>query len=48
MDMDCDSMGSDYLELRDGISEDSPLMGRFCGHTSPEFLQTTQNYLWAR
>ena len=48
MDMDCYSMGSDYLELRDGISEDSPLIGRFCGHNVPEFLQTTQNYLWAR
>ena len=41
---------SDYIELRDGNFEDSPLMGRFCGHGSnvPEFLQTSKNVLWIR
>ena len=48
IDLNCHSMGSDYLELRDGISLDSPLIGRFCGDNAPEFLQTTQNYLWAQ
>ena len=44
------ALGSDYLEMRDGISEDSALMGRFCGNNSniPAFLQTTQNYLRLR
>ena len=42
MDIDCQS---DYIELRDGNSEDSPLMGTFCGNGSnvPDFMQTTQN-----
>ena len=41
---------SDYIEMRDGNSEDSPLMGRFCGNTSdvPAFIQTTQNHLRLR
>ena len=46
IDLNCHSMGSDYLELRDGMSKDSPLIGRFCGDNAPEFLQTTQNILW--
>ena len=47
MDVVC---GSDYIELRDGLSEDSPLMGIFCGNKSkvPEMIQTTQNFLWVR
>ena len=41
---------SDYIEMRDGNSEDSPLMGRFCGNNSdvPAFIQTTQNHLRLR
>ena len=40
----------DYIEMRDGNSEDSPLMGRFCGNGSnvPAFMQTTQNHMWIR
>ena len=50
MDINCHNKGSDYIEMRDGISEDSPLMGKFCGNGSnlPPFLQTTQNYLRIR
>ena len=41
---------SDYIEMRDGISEDTPLMGKFCGNSTsvPRFMQTTQNNLWIR
>ena len=40
----------DYIEMRDGDSEDSPLMGRFCGDRSkvPSSMQTTQNHLRLR
>ena len=45
-----DALGSDYLELRDGTSNSSELMGRFCGNRStvPAFFQTTQNHLRIR
>ena len=46
------SITSDYIELRDGNSEDSSLLGRgkFCGNGSnlPHFIQTTQNHLRIR
>ena len=46
------SMTSDYIELRDGNSEDSSLLGRgiFCGNGSklPNSMQTTQNHLRIR
>ena len=52
MDTDCDAYesGADYIEMIDGISEDSPLMGRFCGdgNNIPTYMQTTQNYLRIR
>ena len=52
MDIDCQEMysQSDYIEMRDGNSEDSPLMGRFCGNGSnvPDIIQTTQNHLRIR
>ena len=45
-------MTSDYIELRDGNSENSSLLGRgqFCGNGSnlPNFIQTTQNQLRIR
>ena len=55
MDIDCqkvqtsDGLKADYIEMRDGNSEDSPLMARFCGNGSkvPEFMQT-QNHLRIR
>ena len=53
MDVDCQEMErtpSDYIEMRDGSSQDSPLMGLFCGNGSnvPDFMQTTQNHLRIR
>jgi len=41
---------SDYIEMREGNSEDSPLMGRICGNGSnvPAFMQTTQNHMRIR
>ena len=46
MDINC----PDYIDMRDGKYEDSPLMGRFCGNGSnvPVFMQTTQNHIWMR
>ena len=57
MDIDCqevftssEGLTPDYIELRDGNSEESPLMGRFCenGRTVPDFMQTSQNHLRIR
>ena len=56
MDIDCqevltsEGLKSDYIELRDGKTEESPLMGIFCGDGSnvPDFMQTTQNHLRLR
>ena len=46
MDIDC----QDYIEMRDGNTENSPLMGRVCGGRSniPDFIITTQNKLRLR
>ena len=52
MDIVCQEMGStsDYIEIRDGKYEDSPLIGKFCGNGSnlPALMQTTQNNLRVR
>ena len=50
MDISCQGTPSYYIEMRDGNSEESPLMGRFCGNNSnvPDFMQTTQNHLRIR
>ena len=52
MDVNCQKTHSsyDYIEMRDGNSQDSPLIGRFCGNGSdvPAFMQTTQNHLRIR
>ena len=42
--------GSEYIEMWNGISEDSPKMGKWCGNGSdvPTFIQTTQNNLRIR
>ena len=39
---------SDFLEIRDGNSEESPLIGKFCGDKSPASIQSTQNQIWIR
>ena len=57
LDISCSAAGSaisaatsDYIELRDGNSEEAPVMGRFCGNTTyvPALFQTTQNFLRIR
>ena len=52
MDVNCQEhyFASDYIEMRDGDSEDSPVIGRFCGNESdvPASMQTSQNHLRIR
>ena len=38
----------DYLEIRDGISEESSLIGKFCGLNFPASIQATQNHVWMK
>ena len=38
----------DYLEIRDGSSEASPLIGKFCGTDVPASIHTTQNQVWMK
>ena len=39
---------NDYLEMRDGGSEESPLIGQFCGIDIPETIRTSQGNLWMK
>ena len=50
MDISCHAAGSDYIEMWDGNTEGSPLIGRFCGNDSnmPRVIQTTQNHMRIR
>ena len=50
IDIDCQGTQTDFIEMRDGKFEDSPLMTRFCGNDSIllSFIQTTQNHLRIR
>lgn len=43
-----DSCAYDYLEVRDGLSENSPLLGRFCGYDKPDDIKTSSNHLWMK
>ncbi|MEQ2182549.1 hypothetical protein GOODEAATRI_023427, partial [Goodea atripinnis] len=43
-----DACTYDYVEVRDGSSESSPLLGRFCGYDKPENLQSSSNQLWLK
>ena len=40
----------DYLEIRDGDSADSPMIGKFCGDPTliPAPLRSTHNYVWIK
>ena len=42
--------GYDYLEIRDGDSENSTLIGRYCGDPTqkPDPISSSMNYLWMR
>ena len=54
IDIDCQEIYSanDYIEIRDGKYEDSPLKKRFCGNISnvhvPQFMISTQNHFRIR
>ncbi|XP_041825725.1 bone morphogenetic protein 1-like isoform X1 [Melanotaenia boesemani] len=41
-----DSCAYDYVEVRDGSSESSPLLGRFCGYDKPDDIKSSSNQLW--
>ena len=43
-----DNCAYDYLEVRDGTNESSPLIGRFCGYDKPEDIRSTSNTLWMK
>ncbi|XP_017163297.1 bone morphogenetic protein 1-like isoform X4 [Poecilia reticulata] len=43
-----DACTYDYVEVRDGGSDSSPLLGRFCGYDKPENLQSSSNQLWLK
>ena len=38
----------DYLEVRDGYSANSSLIGKFCGHKVPEDIRSVTNYLYIK
>ncbi|KAJ0033549.1 hypothetical protein NQD34_000656 [Periophthalmus magnuspinnatus] len=43
-----DSCAYDYLEVRDGPLDTSPLIGRFCGYDKPEDVRSTSHTLWMK
>uniref|UniRef100_A0A8C5HBT0 Metalloendopeptidase n=1 Tax=Gouania willdenowi TaxID=441366 RepID=A0A8C5HBT0_GOUWI len=43
-----DSCAYDYVEVRDGSSESSPLLGRFCGYEKPDGIKSSSNQLWLK
>lgn len=43
-----DSCAYDYLEVRDGSAEDSPLIGRYCGYDKPDDIKSSSNKLWMK
>ena len=38
----------DNLEIRDGSTKESPLIGRFCSNNIPASMESTQNNMWIR
>lgn len=43
-----DSCRLDYVEVRDGDSQNSPLIGRYCGTTAPMVVRGSSNKFWVR
>lgn len=43
-----DSCGYDYVEVRDGGSESSRLLGHFCGDDKPDDIKSGTNQLWLK
>ena len=54
MDIDCENYDTyyDFLEIRNGDSESSPSMGKYCSNRkhleNPVLLQSASNNLWIR
>ena len=51
LDIKCnEDVGSDFIEIRDGSTENSPLMTKECsdGNRIPTTMQSTQNFLWIK
>ena len=51
MTMDIESHSTckfDYLEIRDGISDDSPVLIKLCGNEIPAPIQLIQNQVWMK
>ena len=50
LDIDCQGIQSDHIEIRDGGFKDSLLMGKFCGNHSniPPFMTSSQNLMTIR
>ena len=38
----------DYLEIRDGPSEASPLLSKLCGNEIPASIASSQNHVWMK
>ena len=38
----------DYVEVRNGPTEDAPLIGKFCGSKAPSPVQSSGSSLWVR
>uniref|UniRef100_A0A8C6JX02 Metalloendopeptidase n=1 Tax=Melopsittacus undulatus TaxID=13146 RepID=A0A8C6JX02_MELUD len=43
-----DACSYDYLEIRDGLTEYSPLLGHFCGYDKPEDIKSSSNKVWMK
>ncbi|XP_035524206.1 bone morphogenetic protein 1-like [Morone saxatilis] len=43
-----DSCSYDYVEVRDGSLETSPLLGHFCGYDKPDDIKSSSNHLWLK
>lgn len=43
-----DTCSYDYVEVRDGLDEESPLVGRYCGYDIPEDIKTQSNKMWIK
>ncbi|XP_011372341.1 tolloid-like protein 2 [Pteropus vampyrus] len=43
-----DSCAYDYLEIRDGLTEESTLIGHLCGYEKPEDVKSSSNRMWMK
>ncbi|XP_068544100.1 tolloid-like protein 2 isoform X6 [Anas acuta] len=43
-----DTCSYDYLEIRDGLTEYSPLIGQFCGYEKPADIKSSSNKVWMK